>query len=450
MAEAADTQTLLEDLLRAARKAGADAADAMVVDGASIAVACRMGALETLERSEGGDIGLRVFCGRRSAIVSSADRRKPALDDLVARAVAMARSVPEDPYGGLADPDQLATAAPAIDLCDGTDRSAEDLIAAAQATEDAARAVAGVTNSEGAEAAWSRMQVVVAGTNGFNHAYSKSSSSISVSVLAGATGEGGMERDWDYSSAVYWDDLRAAAEVGRSAGERAVRRLGARRVKSARVPVVFDQRMARGLLGHFLGAINGAAVARGMTFLKDAMDSEVFAPGITIVEDPHRPRGARSRPVDAEGLPTVRRALIDGGRLTSWILDLRSARQLALPPTGHAVRGTASAPSGSPSNVWMEAGPLSPQALIGEIDQGLYVTDLFGQGINGVTGDYSRGCAGFWIENGRIAFPVNEMTVAGNLRDMFRTVTPANDLEMIHGTDAPTLRVDGLTVAGGG
>lgn len=450
MADAADNQTLLEDLIQAARKAGADAADAMMMDGTSISVACRLGELETLERSEGGDIGLRVFCGKRSAIVSSADRRPDALRELVERAVAMARTVPEDPYSGLAEPEQLAAQALDIDLCDTTERSVEELIEAARATEDAARAVQGVTNSDGADAAWSRMQVVVAGSNGFNHAYSKSSSSVSVAVLAGATDNGGMERDWDYSSAVYWDDLRAPAEVGRSAGERAVRRLGARRVKSARLPVIFDQRMARGLLGHFLGAISGASVARGTTFLKDAMESEVFTPNITIVEDPHRPRGLRSRPVDAEGLATHRRKLIDQGRLTSWLLDLRSARQLSLEPTGHAVRGTSSPPGAAASNVWMEAGSLSPEALIGEVEQGLFVTDLFGQGVNGVTGDYSRGCAGFWIENGQLAFPVSEMTIAGNLKEMFRNITPADDLELTHGTDAPTLRVDGLTIAGGG
>lgn len=450
MAAAADNQTLLEDLITAARKAGADAADAMMMDGTALSVACRMGNLETLERSEGGDIGLRVFVGQRSAIVSSADRRPEALDELVARAVAMARTVPEDPYSGLADPDQLAGQVPAIDLCDDSERSTDDLIAAARAAEDAARAVDGVTNSEGADASWSRMQVVVAGSNGFNHAYTKSSSSVSVAVLAGSPESGGMERDWDYSAAVYWDDLRDAAAVGRTAGERAVRRLGARRVASARVPVVFDQRMARGLLGHFLGAINGASVARGTTFLKDALESEVFGPGITIVEDPHRPRGARSRPVDAEGLPTRRTKLIDAGRLTTWLLDLRSARQLGLTPTGHAVRGTSSPPGAAPANVWMEPGTLGRDALIGEIEQGLYVTDLFGQGVNGVTGDYSRGCAGFWIENGEITFPVSEMTIAGNLKEMFRNITPADDLELTHGTDAPTLRVDGLTVAGGG
>ncbi len=450
MAEAADNQTLLEDLIKAARKAGADAADAMLMDGTSLSVACRMGELETLERSEGGDIGLRVFRGKRSAIVSSADRRKDALNDLVERAVAMARRVPEDPYSGLADPDQLATAPVSIDQCDESTHTVEELIAVAKATEDAARAVPGVTNSEGAEASWSRMQVVVAGSNGFNHAYSKSSSSFSIAVLAGSTDGGGMERDWDYSAAVYWDDLRAAEEVGRTAADRAVRRLGARRVKSAKVPVVFDQRVARGLLGHFLGAINGASVARGTTFLKDAMGTEVFAPTITIIEDPHRARGMRSRPVDAEGLPTVRRSIIEDGRLTTWLLDLRSARQLRLAPTGHAVRGTSSPPGAAPANIWMEAGTISRDRMIKDIDQGLLVTDLFGQGINGVTGDYSRGCAGFWIENGEIAFPVSEMTIAGNLKEMFRNITPADDLDLIHGTDAPTVRVDGLTVAGGG
>lgn len=444
----ANTLSLLEDLIADARRAGADAADAILVDGQSVSVAWRLGKLETLERSEGGDIGLRVLIGRRQAIVSSGDRSREALSALVERAIAMAKAVPEDPYAGLADPDQLAPTMPDIDGDDPTELTADQLIAMASAAEDAARSVPGVTNSEGAEAAWGRSLVSVVASNGFAHSYWSSGSSLSAVALAG-DGDSGMERDYDYTTAVYVADLEEAALIGRRAGERAVRRLGGRRIKTCRVPVIFDPRMARGIVGSLCGAINGASIARGTSFLKDALETEVFAPGISIIEDPHRARGLRSRPVDAEGIANRRRALIDNGVLTTWVMDLRSARQLGLTSTGHAARGTSSAPSPSVSNVWMEAGAQSPEEMIRDLKEGLLVVDLFGHGVNGVTGDYSRGAAGFWIENGEVTYPVNEVTIAGNLKEMFRSLTPASDLDLRHGTDAPSLRIDGMTVAGG-
>lgn len=446
-ASTADTLSQLEDLITAARKAGADAADALLIDGRSISVGWRLGNLETLESSEGGDIGLRVFVGKRSAIVSSADRGKAALDELVERAVAMARLVPEDPFSGLADPEQICREIPHIDLFDPTERTTEELIAAADRAEQAAMAVNGVTNSEGAEAGWNTYNVSLVGSNGFAQSYAMSGSSVSVAVLAGDS-EQGMERDYDYSTAVYASDLRSPEEVGRKAAERTVRRVGSRRAKTGKVPVIYDTRVARGLVGHLLGAIAGPSVARKTTFLKDSLGKEVFAPGINILEDPHRARGARSRPVDAEGLPTQSRSLIDNGVLTTWLLDLRSARQLGMTPTGHASRGTSSQPGPSAANVWLEAGSVSVDDLIGDIKDGFFVTEVFGQGVNGLTGDYSRGASGFWIENGKLTYPVSEMTVAGNLKDMFRAMTPANDLELTHGTDAPSVRIDGMTVAG--
>lgn len=445
-ATSADSLSLLDDLIADARTAGADAADAVLIDGRSVSVTWRLGKLEALEQSDGGSIGLRVFCGHRSAIVSSADRSKAALSELIERAVAMAKLVPEDSFSGLADPGQLAATRPEIDICDPAPRTAEQLIEDARRAEDAARAVPGVTNSEGAEAGWGFAEISIAASNGFSHSYTNSSSSVSAVVLAG-TGTG-MERDYDYSSAVYAADMRSPEDVGQVAGERAVRRLGARRAKTGRVPVVFDWRVSRSFLGHLLGGINGSSIARGTSFLKDSLGETIFAPGITIVEDPLRPRGLRSKPVDAEGLATRRRTLIDDGRLTTWLLDLRSARQLGLDSTGHAARGVSSAPSPAPSNVWMEPGTLSVAEMIGDIKDGLFITDLFGQGVNGVTGDYSRGCSGFWIENGELAYAVNETTIAGNLKDMFKAITPANDLVIRAGTDAPTLRIDGLTVAG--
>ena len=442
----ANLLNLLSDLMSDARKAGADAADAIVVDGTSVSVSSRLGKLEQLERSEGGDIGLRVLIGKRQAIVSSADRSKDALKELVERAVAMARTVPEDPFCGIAEPGQLAKSLPALDICDPTEVSAETLIEKAQVCEAAARDVKGVTNSEGASAAWGKSQVAIAASNGFARAYESSGSSMSVSVIAGD--DDGMETDYDYTSAVYFADMKSPEEVGLNAGTRAVRKLGGRKVSSRKVPVIIDARVARGLVSHFLGAINGGAIARGTSFLKDAMNTEVFAPGINIFEDPHRNRGLRSKPCDAEGLANKRRALIDKGVLTTWVLDLRSARQLKLEPTGHATRGTGSPPGSGTTNVWLEAGNVTPAALMSDIKDGLFVTDLVGQGVNGVTGDYSRGAVGFWIENGQLTYPVHEITIAGNLKDMFKRVTPANDLELRYGIDAPTVRIDGLTLAG--
>ncbi len=448
VAPSPDTLNVLDDLVAAARHAGADAAEAVAVDGKSLSVGWRMGALESLQRSEGQDIGLRVFFGTRSAIVSSSDQSPLALAELVSRAIAMAREVPEDPYAGLADPAQVARDYPEIDSYDPTEPSAEDLIAAATRAEDAARAVTGVTNSDGAEAGWGSGRVAMVGSNGFSYSYATSSHSLSAVALAGGGETGGMERDYDYTSAVYYGDLDDPETIGRTAGERAVRRLGGKRGATGAVPVVFESRAARSLVGHLLGAINGASVARGTTFLKDSLGAELFAPHISIIEDPHKLRGFRSRPVDGEGLATHRRALIEGGRLTTWLLDLRSARQLGLSPTGHASRGVSSPPSPSSSNVWLEAGPQSPQAMIADIADGLYVTDLIGMGVNGVTGDYSRGCTGFWIRNGQLAEPINETTIAGNLKDMFKTLTPASDLVFRAGTESPTVRVDGLMVAG--
>ena len=438
---------LLTDLITSAQKAGADTADAIVVDGTSVSVTWRLGALEQLERSESGDIGLRVLCGKRQAIVSSADRSPDALKELVDRAVAMARTVPEDPYVGLAEPDQLARTSPELDICDPAEVSAETLIAQATACEDAARAVKGVTNSEGASASWGHTKVAVAASNGFARAYESSGSSLSSSVLAGDATTG-METDYDYTAAVYFADLRSPEDVGRTAGEHAVRKVGARKIKSRKVPVVYDPRVARGLLSHLLGAINGSNVARQTTFLKDAMNTDVFAAHITVVEDPHMHRGLRSKPCDAEGLANRRTNLIDCGVLTTWLLDLRTARQLGIQSNGHASRGTSSAPSPGATNVFLEKGTQTPDTLMNDIREGLYVTDLVGSGVSNVTGDYSRGAVGFWIENGKILYPVSEITVAGNLKDMFKNMTPADDLIIRYGVDSPTVRIEGMSVAG--
>lgn len=437
---------LLEDLIRKARAAGADSADALVARSTALSHAQRMGELEQLEREESQDVGLRVFIGKRQAIVSSTDLGARALDELVERAVAMARVVPEDPYCGLAAPDQLAREIPDVDSCDPDEPAPEDLIERARLCEEAARAVEGVTNSEGAEAGWGMTRVSLAASNGFTGTYRVSSHSVGVSVLAG---EGlDMQRDYDFSSKVFASDLEDPAVVGQRAGERAVRRLNPVKPKTGRVPIVYESRVANSLLRHFLGAISGPAIARGTSFLKDRMGEPVFADGIRIIDEPHRKRGLRSRPFDSEGLPTHTRNLIEDGRLTTWLLDLASARQLDLEPTGHASRGVSGPPGPSASNVYLEPGRQSPDEMIADIDEGFYVTEMIGMGVNGVTGDYSRGASGYWIKDGQPTHPVSEATIAGNLKTMFANMTPASDLKMIYGIDAPTLRVDGMTVAG--
>ncbi len=446
MSGSPDILNLLNDLLTKAKSKGADAGDVVHIESTSLSVAQRLGNPEKLERSESADIGLRVFAGKSQAIASSSDTAPDSIDELAERAVAMAKSVPADPYCGLADPAQLATVVPDIDAFDASEPSAETLVDWANRAEHAARAVEGVTNSEGAEAGWGRATVSIAATNGFSHTYSSSHYSLNASVLAG---EGtAMERDYDYSGAVYSEDLRSPEDIGHSAGEKAVRRLDPRKVKTAQVPVVYDTRVARSLLSHFASAVNGSSIARDTSFLKNSMGKKVFGDGVTIVDDPHRQRGLRSKPFDAEGVANKYHKIIDNGRLTTWFLDLRSSRQLELESTGHASRGISSPPGPSATNLYIAPGDLSPNDLIHEIKSGFYVTELIGFGINGLTGDYSRGASGFWIENGEITYPVSEITIAGNLKDMFLTLTPASDLIFRYGIDSPTLRVDGMTIAG--
>lgn len=441
-----DDLSLLNDLVSRARSAGADEADALLSHGASLSHTQRLGKTEKLERSEHFDLGLRVLIGKRQAIVSANERDPRGFPELVSRAIDMAKAVPEDPYVGLAAPDELARNWPDLDLLDAVEPAPSVLIERAKAAEDAARSVPGVTNSDGASATWGRGRMAIVASNGFSASYEGSSHYVGVSVIAG---EGvGMETDSDYSSAVHASDLADSAGIGRSAGERAVRRLRARKVGTGKYPVLYDRRVAGGLLRHMISAISGSSIARGTSFLKEKMGQRIFAPGITVIDDPHIRRGHRSRPFDGEGVANRRRDIVADGVLQTWLLDLGSARQLGLKTTGHASRGTSSPPGPSPTNLWLERGAATRDELIGALKQGLLVTELMGMGINGVTGDYSRGASGFWIENGEIAYPVHEITIAGNLKDMFLALVPADDLEFKTGIDAPTVRIDGMTMAG--
>ena len=436
----------LDDLVARAKRAGADAADAVLARSTALQASWRMGRNEGVERAEEAEFGLRVFVGARQAVVSTTDLGAAARGPLVERALAMARAVPEDPHCGLPDAAGPASAPQALDLADASEPGSQGLLAAAQAAEDAARAVAGVTNSEGANASSRRSAVSLAASNGFAGRFETTRYALSAAVVAGA--DTAMERDYDWRVARHREDLEAPETVGRRAGERAVARLGPRKRASARVPVVFDPRVSAGLMRLLANLASGADIARGTSCLRGRRGEPLFAPGVTVVDDPHRARGLSSRPFDGEGLAGGPLKIVEDGALANWLLDSRSARQLGLSPTGNAARGPAGTPSPAPSNFYMAPGSESPEALVGAIESGFYVTEMMGMSFNYVTGDYSRGASGFWIEKGEIAYPVSEMTVAGNILDMFPAAVPADDLEFRYGVDAPTLRVDGMTVAG--
>ncbi len=446
MLDASAAQERAAALIDRARRAGADAADAIYLADSSESVSVRLGKLEDLERSESEHVALRVFAGKGSASIGSSDLGDAALDELAARAVAMARAAPEDPYAALAPEDMLARGPlPALDLSDTGAPSPAELRELAEATEAAALAVMGVTNSQGGSASAGRTVVALATSHGFAGSYETTSHGLSASVVAG---EGAaMQRDYAWRSAHHRADLPGAAEIGLLAGERAVGRLNPGRLASGPLPVVFDPRVGGTLIGHLISAMSGAAIARGASFLLGRDGEQVFGADITIIDDPLRPRGLRSKPFDGEGLPTARRVLVENGRLTGWLMNAAAARQLGGRPTGHATRG-GGAPGIGATNTHVAAGTQSPADLIADIADGVYVTELIGQGVNGVTGDYSRGASGRRIVNGELAGPVAEFTIAGNLIDMFRELRAANDLEWYRAINVPTLRVDGMIIAG--
>jgi len=441
-----DLTNLAERLVSAARRAGADQADALAVRAVSLSIEVRDGAVEESQRSEGDDLGLRVIVGHKQAVVSTNDLTSSGFDALAERAVAMARAAPEDRFTDLADSAQLAHELPALDLIDPDMPGVDVLEARAREAEAAGLAVAGVTKSGGASASAGIGGMVLVTSHGFRGATIASRHGIAMTAIAG---DGtAMERDYDYSSTMHGSDLENAQTIGRRAGERAVKRLNPRKVATRRVPVVFDSRISGSLVSHLAIAANGASIARQTSFLREKLGEKIFASGIDIVDDPLRPRGLRSRPFDAEGVAGRRRMLVEDGVLKTWILDCATARELDLETTGHAQRGVSSTPSPSASNLHLVAGSKTPDQLIGEIEDGFYITDMIGMGVNLVTGDYSRGASGFWIENGERSYAVSEVTIAGHLSEIFAGLVPANDLVFRYGTNAPTLRVEGMTVAG--
>lgn len=442
-----DRVAMLQELVAHAKRAGADAADAILVSGTSVGVQVRRGRKEELERSEHNDLGLRVFAGTRSAMVSATSADPNGFERLVEQALAMARVVPEDRFAGLCErAAQDFIDGDGLDLADTAEPGIEALTERAQQAEAAAPAVDGVTNSQGGSASFGRSEIALVTSGGFSGRYARTSHSVSASVLAGSGTS--MQRDYDYHSVVHLADLDDPAMIGRRAGEQAVARMNPVKPRTGHMPVVYDPRVSSSLLGHLAGAINGASVARGTSFLKERMGTRILPSGIGVIDDPTRRRGLRSKPFDGEGVPTAPLVLVEDGELHSWVLDGRSARQLGLASTGNASRGTSSPPSPSTSNLCLTGGIVSPGQLMADIVEGIYVTEMMGSAINGLTGDYSRGAAGFMIRNGALAEPIAELTVAGNLIEMFARLQPANDLVFRRGTDAPTIRIDHMMIAG--
>jgi len=438
---------LLNDVVSAALKAGADAAEAVFAERQSLSVSVRLGELEEVEREEARDLGLRVFVGQRSATVSGSDISSDARAKLIERAVAMARLAPEDPYASLAPRDRLARGPfPDLDLIDAYEPSAEALETQARMTEDAARTYEGVTNTDGGSATWSSASWRLLTSDGFAGMHAATGHSLSCSAIAGEGAS--MERGGEGRSARHFADLPSAGDIGREAGRSAVARLNAKKIASTTAPVIFENRLAMSLIGPLLGAISGPSIARGSSFLKDKLGQQIFAKGVDLIEDPHRVRGLGSAPFDDEGVETVRRALIDNGVLTTWLLNTSSAKQLGLATTGHASRGLAGPSGVSTSNLTLSTGDRDLAGLMADAKTGLLVTSMFGPALNGNTGDWSVGCSGLWFENGEVTGPVTEITVAGNLIDIYARLIPGSDLEFRGSNNAPSILVDGLAIAG--
>ncbi len=439
-------ENLVSLCLDAARAAGADGADITLAKGSGLSAQVRLGKTESVERAEDYQLGLRVFVGKKTANVSTGQLDETVLKELAGRAVAMARAAPDNPWARLAEPEELASDLPQLDLYDATVLSSEALTEMALAAEDSARAEAGITNSEGGSASASHSQVFIATSKGFSAGYSRSSFGFSVVALAEKNGQ--MERDYDYSSAVFAADLDDPAEIGRSAAQRTLAGLGAQKPPTGQFPVIFDKRVSGSIAGHLSSALNGMAIARGTSFLKNSMGEAIAAAAITLSDNPLRPRGPGSRPFDGECLPVSRREMIKEGVLQSWFLDLATAGQLGLAPTGQAGRSLSGPPAPGPSNLMIEEGAVSQEQLISELEAGFLVTELMGSSVSLTTGDYSRGAAGFWIEQGKITRPCSEATIAGNLKEMFMQLEPANDADRRRAVSAPSLRLKSMMVAG--
>jgi PmbA protein len=440
--------TLAEHAVSAARAAGATSSDALAVFSSDVNASIRNGEPEAIERAESAGVGLRVFVGHACATLSSSDLTSASMRSMAEKAVAIARAAPADPHAALADATQLAKTFAALDIADDAVPEMNHLQTLARDAEAAGRSVAGITNSNGGDASASHHHLALVTSHGFSGNYSSSRYSISASLIAGSGDT--MQRDYDYAMVTHFRDLPAAETIGAYAAERALHKLNPRKLPSQTATIYFEPRVGRSLLGAFASAISGSAITRGTSFLKDDLGKKIFAQNITVTDDPLRARGLGSRPFDAEGIAGTARNFIEHGVLTSWVLDTRSANQLGLKTTGHAARGLSGAPHPSTTNLHIQNGTASVSDLYTQLGDGFYVTETIGHGTNLITGDYSVGASGFWIENGKRAFAVSEVTIAGNLRDMFAALIPANDLQFRYGTNVPTLAVPNMTIAGNG
>lgn len=438
----------LDYLISKAKKCGADEADAIIIEGESTSVTCKKGDVEKIENSTASDVGLRVIIDKRQALVSSSMIDKKSLDEIAQKACDMAKYVPKDEFCGLADKELLAKEIKEIDSFDENLPSVEKMIDDAKQLEQSALDVELVSYSDGAEIGFSKTKIGAIGSNGFSRFYKRTGAFSQIVAMAGNQKTGNMQRDYDFSGAVFYDDLKDVKILGKKAGQRAVKKLNPKKISTKKMPVIFEPRVAKTLLNHFASAINGRAVARKTSFLKDSLNEQVFSKNITITQDPFIKRGLRSRPVDAEGLAPKKSNIIENGVLNSFILDLSASRKLGLNPTGNAVRGTGSPPSPSVSNLYINPSEKSFLDMIKNIKEGFLITELIGQGVRINTGDYSRGASGFLIENGQISYPVSEVTIAGNLKEMFLKMTPSKELEFLYGIDSPYLMIDEMTVAG--
>ncbi|CAI3923440.1 TldD/PmbA family protein [Commensalibacter papalotli (ex Botero et al. 2024)] len=440
-------QKFIKDLIHQAKKAGATEADAVMLASTSVGVQVRNGQPEELERSETKTVGLRVFIDKRSATISTTDLQKDNIEKLVEQAISMAKILPEDPFSGLPEPSDKPCIDPrTLDLLDASERSTQEMLEQAKRAEAAALAVKGVTNSMGGSCGYGKTEMILANSNDFFGTYARTSHSLSACVLAGTGTD--MQRDYDYHSTVHLKDLEDAEQIGRSAGEKAVAKLNPTKPKTGILPVIFDPRVANSIIGHLASALNGYAIARGTSFLKNDMGNLIFPEGITIIDQPYQVKGLASRPFDVEGLYPEELKLVDQGKIANWLLDNRTANQLGLKSNGHATRGPSSPPSPTTTNLYVMAGQQTPTELMADIKEGLYITEMIGSSVNMLTGDYSRGASGFMIRNGQIAEPIMEFTLASTLKEMFSQLHVANDLKFRYSTNSPTLRIDAMSVAG--
>ena len=447
MSDKTPSPDILHDLVAAALKAGADAAEAVSAHRASLSVGVRNAELEEVEREEARDLGLRVFVGRRQATVSASDLSDATRARLVERAVAMAKLAPEDPYAGLAPQDRLAQAPHAdLDVFDPSERTAEALEAAAAEAEAAALSVEGVARSEGGHASWSASEWRLVTSHGFDGRHKGSAFSLGVGVIAEK--DGAMERGGESRATRYLSDLPGAAEIGFKAGERAVARVGPRKIASTTAPVIFENRIATQVLSPLLGAISGPAIARGSSFLKDKLGQRVLPAEVDMIDDPFRLRGLGSTPFDDEGVAVERRNIVEDGVITTWLLNSAAAAQLGMASTGHASRGLAGPSGVSTHNLHLAPGERDKAGLMAEAGSGLLITSMFGPSLNANNGDWSAGVSGFWFEDGEIAYPVSEVTVAGNLIDLYARLVRGSDLEFRGSFNSPSLMFDAVAIAG--